>query len=60
MRYEFHPAALEEYRQAALWYAAREQQVALSFKNSLALVQGLSVRSGANLYDWYLISERTS
>lgn len=31
MRYEFHPAALEEYREAALWYAERDQNVASRF-----------------------------
>jgi hypothetical protein len=25
MKYEFHPEALEEYRQAALWYAEASQ-----------------------------------
>jgi toxin ParE1/3/4 len=35
MRYEFHPAALEEYRQAALWYAEREPEVALKFVASV-------------------------
>jgi plasmid stabilization system protein ParE len=31
MKYEFHPEALEEYQQATLWYAQREQKVALQF-----------------------------
>src|SRR5690242_3931813 len=31
MKYEFHPEALEEYRQAALWYAEREPGIALRF-----------------------------
>jgi hypothetical protein len=31
MRYEFHPEALEEYRQATIWYAEREQKLALQF-----------------------------
>ena len=31
MKYEFHPEALEEYRQAALWYAEREPEIALRF-----------------------------
>ena len=35
MRYEFHPAALEEYRQVALWYAEREPQVAIKFVSSV-------------------------
>ena len=35
MRYEFHPAALEEYREAASWYAEREPQVARKFIDSV-------------------------
>lgn len=35
MRYEFHPEALEEYRQAALWYAEREPELALLFVGSV-------------------------
>ena len=31
MRYEFHPEALEEYDEAALWYAEREPALALRF-----------------------------
>ena len=35
MRYEFHPAALEEYHQAALWYAQREPELAIKFVTSV-------------------------
>jgi len=35
MKYEFHPEALEEYRQAALWYAEREPGIALRFITSV-------------------------
>jgi toxin ParE1/3/4 len=35
MRYEFHPEALEEYRQAALWYAQREPELGLQFIGSV-------------------------
>ena len=35
MRYEFHSAALEEYRQAALWYAERDADIALKFVASV-------------------------
>ena len=35
MKYEFHPEALEEYRQAALWYGEREQKAALNFITSV-------------------------
>jgi toxin ParE1/3/4 len=31
MQYEFHPEALQEYRQATAWYAEREPRVALEF-----------------------------
>jgi len=31
MRYEFHPEALEEYDEAALWYGEREPALALRF-----------------------------
>jgi toxin ParE1/3/4 len=31
MRYEFHPEALEEYREAAHWYGHREPNLALRF-----------------------------
>jgi toxin ParE1/3/4 len=35
MKYEFHPEALEEYQQAALWYSQREPQVALQFVGTI-------------------------
>ena len=35
MRYEFHPSALEEYHEAALWYAQREAQVGQKFVSSV-------------------------
>ena len=31
MRYEFHPEALEEYDELALWYGEREPALALRF-----------------------------
>ena len=31
MRFEFHPEALEEYREAANWYGNREPDLALRF-----------------------------
>lgn len=31
MRWEFHPDALQEYQEAALYYAKRDSQVALRF-----------------------------
>ena len=35
MRFKFHPEALEEYRQAALWYTEREPELALKFIGSV-------------------------
>jgi toxin ParE1/3/4 len=35
MKFEFHPAALEEYLQAAGWYAERNPGIALSFIESV-------------------------
>ena len=31
MKYKFHPDALEEYREAAIWYANRERELANQF-----------------------------
>jgi hypothetical protein len=31
MRYEFHPEALEEYREAAVWYGSREPGLEVRF-----------------------------
>ena len=42
MRYEFHPEALEEYRQRALSYAGREPNLALQFIG--AVEDAISVR----------------
>src|ERR1700761_4897695 len=35
MRYEFHPEALEEYRQAANWYKIRGPEIAQQFGQSV-------------------------
>jgi plasmid stabilization system protein ParE len=35
MKYQFHPDALEEYREAALWYSNRERELALRFTNAI-------------------------
>ena len=54
MKYEFHPSALEEYRQAALWYAEREPEVALKFvasvENAITRIVGAPTR-------WRLVDE---
>jgi toxin ParE1/3/4 len=31
MKYKFHPGALEEYREAVIWYANREQELGHQF-----------------------------
>lgn len=35
MQYKFHPDALMEYREAALWYSNRERTLALRFTKSI-------------------------
>jgi toxin ParE1/3/4 len=35
MKHKFHPDALEEYREAALWYSSRERTLALEFTKSV-------------------------
>ena len=35
MRYEFHPEALEEYREAAVYYAERDPELALRFVEAI-------------------------
>ena len=35
MKYKFHPDALEEYREAAIWYSNREREVAHQFIASI-------------------------
>ena len=54
MRYEFHPAALEEYRQTALWYAEREQRVAQEFVASIEDAIGRIVEAPTR---WRVVEE---
>ena len=54
MRYEFHPEALEEYRQATLWYAEREPQIALKFVTSVENAVGRIVEAPTR---WRLVDE---
>ena len=54
MRYEFHPAALEEYRQAALWYAEGEPEVGLKF---VASVENAIARIVEAPTRWRLVDE---
>jgi plasmid stabilization system protein ParE len=54
MRYEFHPAALEEYREAALWYSDRDQNVALRF---VACIEDAILRVVESPQRWRVIDE---
>lgn len=54
MRYEFHPAALEEYRQATSWYSEREAKLAMQF---VASVENAIKRIVENPTLWRLIDE---
>ncbi len=54
MRIEFHPEALEEYRQAALWYANREASIAEQF---IASVEEAIKQVSAAPSRWRLIDE---
>jgi len=54
MRYDFHPAALEEYREATQWYAEREQRVALQF---VASVEDVIARIVEAPRRWRLVDE---
>jgi plasmid stabilization system protein ParE len=54
MRYEFHPEALEEYRQATLWYAEREPEIALKFVASVENAVGRIVEAPTR---WRLVDE---
>ena len=54
MRYEFHPAALEEYGEAALWYAERDQNVALRF---ISCVENAIERIVESPQRWRVIDE---
>ena len=54
MKYVFHPAALDEYREAALWYAEREQKTALRF---VASVEDAIARIVESPRRWRVIDE---
>ncbi len=54
MRYDFHPSALEEYRQATQWYAEREQRIALEF---VASVEDAIARIVEAPRRWRLVDE---
>jgi toxin ParE1/3/4 len=54
MNYKFHPDALDEYREAALWYSNRERTVALRFTTSIEEAIGRIVE---NPERWRVIEE---
>lgn len=54
MRYRFHPNALEEYREAAIWYASRQQTLALQF---IATIENAIQRIVENPTRWRVINE---
>jgi toxin ParE1/3/4 len=54
MRYEFHPEALEEYREAANWYGNREPDLALRFVGEVEDAIGRILDGPAS---WRIIEE---
>lgn len=54
MRYEFHPEALQEYREAAHWYGKREPQLAIRFAEE---VEDAIRRVASGPEHWRLIDE---
>ena len=54
MRYEFHPDALGEYREAALWYAERE---ALDARKFVASVEEAIARIVEAPQRWRVVDE---
>ena len=54
MKYRFHPDALEEYRQAALWYANRQQTLGLQF---IATIEDAIQRVVETPTRWRVIDE---
>lgn len=54
MKYEFHRAALEEYREAALWYADRDQNVGSRF---IACVENAIERIVESPQRWRVIDD---
>ena len=54
MEYRFHSDALEEYREAAIWYANRQQELALQF---IATIEDAIVRVVETPTRWRIIEE---
>jgi toxin ParE1/3/4 len=54
MKYKFHPDALEEYREAAIWYANRERELAHQF---IANIEDAIHRVAETPTRWRIIEE---
>lgn len=54
MNYKFHPEALEEYREAANWYAEREAELGLRFIDAVETAVHQIVEAPAR---WRVIDE---
>ena len=54
MRWEFHPEALEEYREAALYYAERDPTLAARFVEA---VEDAIRRSAEAPFAWRIVDE---
>ena len=54
MNYKFHPDALKEYRETALWYSNRERTLALRFTKS---IEETIRRIVANPERWRVVDE---
>ena len=54
MKYRFHPEALEEYREAVLWYSGRELKIARQF---VASVENAIERIVVAPHRWRIIDE---
>ena len=54
MEYRFHSDAIEEYREAAIWYANRQQELALQF---IATIEDAILRVVETPTRWRIIEE---
>jgi toxin ParE1/3/4 len=54
MKYRFHPDALEEYREAAIWYANRQQTLAQQF---IGTIEDVILRIVETPTRWRVIDE---
>ena len=54
MRYEFHPEALEEYQEAASWYARKGKALAFRF---VSAVEDAILRAAETPERWRIVEE---